>query len=341
MPCAPRVWPARNASKRACDATRRRDHCRADANRRLSSRHQRPLPRTAGSAAPPRLVPSERATRRGACHGRHADVKEIADALPRLLAWSRAVFAELCGFVVRRLERGSAPPALRMEDSSAIVARVARRRGGFAGRARRVRVANADDAADAALRRGGDQRRARRTVSFDRRAARTRRPRAASAACSRPGRAITASTAACAAASTASRGRPRRSRCSTCCSPRPTRALGDDSRGAHGEQIAELLAREGFGGPDVFRCVIEDASLLQDLRAAGHRRRGLSLSGHLRVRVVDDAGRHRRARCSTRFRQQSAELAERRMAAGLERGGDGHARVGDREGDRPGRRAAR
>jgi UPF0755 protein len=84
-------------------------------------------------------------------------------------------------------------------------------------------------------------------------------------------------------------------------------------------QVAELLAREGFGGPDVFRGVVEDARLLQayDLPDTGVEGYlfpdtyafDWAMSAEAVVRTMLD-----------RFREQSAALTERRVAAGLTEG---------------------
>jgi UPF0755 protein len=81
-------------------------------------------------------------------------------------------------------------------------------------------------------------------------------------------------------------------------------------------QITDLLAREGFGGPDVFRCVIEDASLLQSYGLPATGVEGYLFPDTYAFEWAMTPDAVVRAMLD-RFRDQSADLAERRMAAGL------------------------
>ena len=96
----------------------------------------------------------------------------------------------------------------------------------------------------------------------------------------------------------------------------------DDTRsvtipeGLTAEQVAALLEEQGYGGRDVFRCVMDDIHLLQEfaLPASG-------IEGYLFPDTYTFAATTEPAdivrTMLTRFHQQSTELAARRTAAGL------------------------
>ncbi len=86
--------------------------------------------------------------------------------------------------------------------------------------------------------------------------------------------------------------------------------------GLTAEQIAALLEEQGFGGSDVFRCVMTDAALLRefDLPATGIE--GYLFPDTYALEWTMEPAAIIRAMLA-RFREESAALAEQRAAAGL------------------------
>lgn len=99
-------------------------------------------------------------------------------------------------------------------------------------------------------------------------------------------------------------------------------AQTDDTRlvtipeGRTAEQIAELLEQEGYGGRDVFRCVMQDGRLLQEFALPGTGVEGFLFPDTYAFSPTAEPGDIVRAML-LRFRRESAALAGRRTALGL------------------------
>lgn len=81
-------------------------------------------------------------------------------------------------------------------------------------------------------------------------------------------------------------------------------------------QIAALLEEQGYGGRDVFRCAMEDVRLLQELGLPASGIEGYLFPDTYAFEWMTEPPDVIRAMVS-RFRRESAALAERRGAAGL------------------------
>jgi UPF0755 protein len=81
-------------------------------------------------------------------------------------------------------------------------------------------------------------------------------------------------------------------------------------------QVAVALEQAGFGGRDVFRCVMESASLLRDLDLPGTGVEGFLFPDTYALAWAIEPETAIRTMVA-RFREQSASLAEIRLAAGL------------------------
>jgi len=96
----------------------------------------------------------------------------------------------------------------------------------------------------------------------------------------------------------------------------------DDARlitipeGRTAEQIAALLEEQGYGGRDVFRCVMEDGRLLQEFALPATGVEGYLFPDTYSFSPMAEPGDIVRAML-VRFRQESATLAARRAASGL------------------------
>jgi len=96
----------------------------------------------------------------------------------------------------------------------------------------------------------------------------------------------------------------------------------DDARlitipeGRTAEQIAALLEEQGYGGRDVFRCVMEDGRLLQEFALPATGVEGYLFPDTYSFSPMAEPDDIVRAML-VRFRQESAALAARRTAMGL------------------------
>lgn len=96
----------------------------------------------------------------------------------------------------------------------------------------------------------------------------------------------------------------------------------DDTRtvtipeGLTAEQVAALLEEQGYGGRDVFRCVMDDIRLLQEFALPGTGVEGYLFPDTYAFATTSEPVDIVRAMLA-RFRQESGALAARRGAAGL------------------------
>jgi UPF0755 protein len=86
--------------------------------------------------------------------------------------------------------------------------------------------------------------------------------------------------------------------------------------GRTADQIAALLEEQGYGGRDVFRCVMEDGRLLQEFALPGTGIEGYLFPDTYAFSPMAEPIDIIRTMV-TRFRQESAALASRRAAIGL------------------------
>ena len=86
--------------------------------------------------------------------------------------------------------------------------------------------------------------------------------------------------------------------------------------GLTAEQIAALLEEQGYGGRDVFRCVMENIELLRDFALPASGVEGYLFPDTYAFAPLAEPADIVRAMLA-RFRQESAALAARRSAAGL------------------------
>ena len=89
--------------------------------------------------------------------------------------------------------------------------------------------------------------------------------------------------------------------------------------GRTAEQIAALLEEQGYGGRDVFRCVMEDGRLLQEFALPASGVEGYLFPDTYAFGSTAEPVDIVRAMLA-RFRQESAALGERRAARGLSEG---------------------
>jgi UPF0755 protein len=82
------------------------------------------------------------------------------------------------------------------------------------------------------------------------------------------------------------------------------------------EQVAALLEEQGYGGRDVFRCVMEDMRLLQEFGLPASGVEGYLFPDTYALSPTAEPTDIVRAMLA-RFRQESAALAARRVATGL------------------------